>query len=249
MRGKLLISIILSLPIWAFSQRPNDNAEVDLVKNAVGTLAAHRKADVEVVLNDLREFKGTIVELDQEYFFLQPRVKKELKITINIIGGGSGRSPAILIEYRDVLQIQGKNAAVSFVPDPKMNPYATWDEIGWIGRGEFLQVHRSAGGKLHGVFYRSTSDSLSLMSGNNEIVVPAADVTKVYRVKGDTRRLITKIVTGGTLGAEISEKDWLPIIDPRGCTHPIPCSVAAGVGATLFLLSIGRTERVLVYAR
>lgn len=246
---KLLLAIVLVSPISVFAQRPNNQIETDLVRNTVGMIAGTGKKNSEIVLNDLREFKGKIIAMDEDQFFLQLRKKKELKVTINIIGGNQNRPPVVAIKYRDVLQIQGKNAVVSFVPDPKASPYSTWDEVESIGRGEFVQVHRSTGGTIHGVFYRSTSDSLSLMTGNKETVVSAADITRVYRVKGDTRRLITKIVTGGTLGAEISEKDWLPIIDPRGCTHPIPCAFASGIGATLFLLSIGRTERVLVFAR
>ena len=127
-------------------------------------------------------------------------------------------------------------------------PYSTWDEVKSIGRGEFVQVHYAGGSRIHGIVFRSSSDSLSVLRGNKEVVVPASEITKVYRVKGDTRSLAKKILDGSSRGAEISE-DLLPIGDPRGNAHPIGVGIGAAIGATVYILSNSRTERVLVFSR
>jgi hypothetical protein len=215
----------------------------------VGTIAGTKKKYAEVVLNDLREFRGKIVAVYDDIFILEPKkIKTSVKIKVISIGSVPNNQTHRRIKYSDVLQIEGTNTAISYVPDPAASPYATWDEVSSLVRGDFLQVHRSAGGRIHGVYYRSTPDSVSLMRGNKEVVIPAAEITKVYRVKGDTRSLAAKILTGGTLGAKITE-DGLPIWDPRVYRHPIGVVLGPAVGATLFVLSIGKTQRLLVYSR
>ena len=248
MRYMLILTALLIMLPEVRSQTSNPVTRAGLVKDAVGTIAGSDKKYAEVILNDLREFKGRIVAVDDNFFVLEPKKKRELKITVVVIGKNPTRRPGIMIRYRDVLQISGKHAIVSFVPDPSASPYSTWDEVCSIGRGEFVQVHRSSGNTMHGVLYRTTPDSLSLMRGNKEVVISAAEITKVYRIKGDHGSLATRILTGGTLGAQISE-DWLPIGDPRSNAHPIGAAIGAAVGATLFVLSIGKTQRVLVHSK
>ncbi len=248
----VLITISLTLlitPLAVMSQTSAAATRTDLLKDTVGTIAGSDKKSVEVILNDLSEYKGKIVAVDEDYFILEPKKPKTwTKVTVISIGNVPNNSTARRIKYSDVLQIEGKNSTISFVPDPAASPYATWSEVTSISRGDFVQVHRSSGGRIHGVLYRSTSDSLSLMRGNKEVIISAAEITKVYRVKGDTRTLATKILTGGTRGAEISE-DWFPILDPRAMAHPITLAIGATVGASLYVLSIGKTQRLLVYSR
>jgi len=250
MRCIILILSICLTTCLGIAQTSGPVASSGNVKDVVGTIAASDKKDVEVILNDLREIRGKIVAVYDDVFIIEPKkLKTSIKIKVVSIGNVPHNRTYTRIKYGDVLQIEGKNAAMSFVPDPAASPYSTWDGvIGSLVRGDFVQVHRSPGDTIHGVFYRSTPDSLSFMKGNDEVVIPAAEITKVYRVKGDTRGLARKILTGGTLGAKIAE-DGFPITDSRARAHPIAVAVGAGVGTTLFLLSIGKTQRVLVYSR
>jgi hypothetical protein len=250
MQRNLLFTFVVLSPILVFSQHPNTQAKEDLVKNAVGTIAGSKRPKVELVLNDLREFKGKIVAVYPDHFIFEPKSDDGLlTIKIPIVTIGSVPKPArIRIKYADVLQLKGNKGILSFVPDPKARPYSAWSEMGALGRGEFLQVHLSNGRKLHGVYFRSAPDSLSLLKGDKVVVIPASDVMKVYRVKGDTRSVASKIADGGMRGTRVSE-DWLPIGDPRGSANPAALAIGAAVGATLYLLSSGRTERVLMFSR
>ena len=241
MRHALLTTIFLIFPLATSAQTSDAVSRSAAVRDVVGTIATSKKKSVELILNDLREFRGKIVAAYDDAFFLEPKKIKP-----------SGRR-TIRIRYSDVLQLVGKDAAISFVPDPAANRYSTWEAVNSLAVGDFLQVHRSPGGTIHGVYYRSTGDSLTLMKGNKEVVVPAADITKVYRVKGDTRRLATKVLTGGDLGRKLDEDGW-PIWFPISIGDPLiyvlPVAVLGTAAATtLFVLSIGKTQRVLVYSR
>ena len=250
MQSRWLFIFVLLSPIGVFSQHPNKPAQSDLVKKSVGTIAGSKQRKAEIVLNDLREFKGKIIAVYPDYFVLEPKSDKGvMNVTIPIITiGNVSRSNGIYIKYTDVLQLKGKGAVLSFVPDPRQSPFSTWDYIGTVDRGEFLQLHLSDGRKVHGVFFRSTTDSLSLLRGNKSVVVPMSDILKVYKVKGDVRSLASKIADGGLQGVRVSE-DWLPIGDPRGYANPTALTFGAAVGATLYILSIGRTERVLLFSK
>ena len=248
MRKVLIFIAFLALPAGVLAQDPKDAEQVEIVKQTVGAIAGSDKKNAEVVLNDLREFEGKVIGVYEDHFVLRPKKKREMKWTVISIGTNPNRNSAIFIKYRDVLQIEGKNAVASFVPDPAASPFATWDQVNEIGRGEFVQVHRVDGKKAYGVFYRSGPDSLSLMEGNKEVIIAASRISKVYRVKGDTRGLATRIITGGTRGVQISE-DWLPLLDPRSLAHPMAVAIGAAVGTTIYLLPVGKTSRVLVFSR
>ncbi|MFL6468951.1 MAG: hypothetical protein ACJ72Z_13415 [Pyrinomonadaceae bacterium] len=253
MRYIFSLIVLLILPLSALPQTTASVTRSGIVKDVVGTIAGSKKKNVEVILNDLREFRGKIVAVYDDFFVLEPR-KIKTSFTIKVISVGSvpNTDTRRHIKYHDVLQIGGKNAAVSFVPDPTASPYSTWDGVNALVTGDFVQLHRSSGGKTHGVYLRSTADSLSLMRGNHEVVIPAAEITKVYHVKGDTRSLAAKILTGGTLGAELKE-DGLPIWDAVPSGDPlgivVGAAVSASVGITFFVLSIGKTQRALIYSK
>lgn len=247
--GRILRVILLTLsPVLVLAQTPVRRAETEAVKNAAGTIAGLRKPKAEVVLRDLREFEGTITGIYNDHFVLVPKEKGgKLSVTIIVIGRPPSR-PGVNIKYSDVLQMEGKGTAVSFVPDPKSSPYGEWGEVAEIGRGEFVQVHRSNGSATQGVLFIVSDDDISLMRGNRVLTIPVAEVSKVYRVVGDTRGLAKKILTGGTRGREISEKIF-PILDPAARANPLANVIGAAVGVTIFLLPIGKTARVLVFSR
>ena len=244
----LMFIAVLFTPAIVMGQTADRAEQADIVKQTVGAIAGSKKRQAEVVLHDLREFKGKVIGVYDEHFVLLPKKRREMKWTVISIGTNPNSNPAISIRYRDVLQIEGKTAVASFVPAPAASPFATWDQVNEIGRGEFVQVHRVDGRKAYGVFYRSGPDSLSLMEGNKEVVIAAATISKVYRVKGDTRGLATKMITGGTRGAQITE-DWLPLLDPSRLADPIAVLFGAAIGTGIYLLPIGKTSRVLVFSR
>ena len=248
MRGAMILVIVIAAAASAVAQSPDLADQAEMIRQTVGAIAGSDKTNAEVVLRDLREFKGKVVGVYDDHFVLRPKQKRDLKWTVISIGTNPNRNPAILIRYRDVLQIEGKKAVASFVPDPAASPFATWDQVNAIGRGEFVQIHFVDGRKAQGVFYRSDEHTLSLIRGNREVAFHANKVSKVFRVKGDPRSLATKIITGGTRGAEISE-DWFPLLDPRSLAHPLATVIGAAVGATIYVLPIGKTSRVLVFSR
>ena len=247
MRGTLMIVLVLASA--ALGQMPDPADQVEIVKQTVGAIAGSGKPNTEVVLRDLREFRGKVIGIYADHFVLRPKGKRDTKWTVISIGTNpAGNPPAIYIKYRDVLQIEGKNAVASFVPDPDASPFATWDQVNTVGRGEFVQIYLVDGRRTQGVFYLSDANSLSLIRGNKQVKIAAADVSRVFRVKGETRGLLKKIISGGTRGVEISE-DLFPINDPRSLGHPLATAIGAAVGATIYILPIGKTSRVLVYSK
>lgn len=248
MRQALIIVFSLIAAASASAQTPDPAEQAEIVKQTVGAIAGSKNRNTEVVLRDLREFKGKIIGVYPDEFVIRPKGKRDLKWTVISVGTKPRGDPAVHIRYRDVLQVEGKNAVASFVPDPKASPYSSWSQVEAVGRGEFVQVLLNDGRKKQGVFYRAGHDSLSLMEGNREVIIAADKITKVYRVKGDTRSLLSKVVTGGTRGAEIAE-DWFPLLDPRALAHPLVAVIGAAIGTTIYLLPIGKTSRLLVYSK
>ena len=243
MRRWVIFAILMACPLTSWSQPPSDPADrAAVVKSAVGTIAGSEKRSAEIILNDLREFNGNITAVYPDHFVLVPAKKGFPKLEITVISVGSKQPRKVVnIRYSDVLQVSSKSVAVSFVPDPAASPYSDWGTLASVGRGEYLHLRTIHDKSVVGVFIRSTSDSISLMKGNREVVIPSADVEKIYRIKGDARNLASKILTGGSRSKDI--EPWLS--DATGRLSP----TTAVIGAVVWMLPIGKTSRVLVYSR
>jgi hypothetical protein len=246
----LIISICLTTGL-GYGQTADPDLQAAQVKNAIAQCARQKKAKVELVLRDLREIEGKVIWVDDDHFTIRLNEKKKFSRTITVITIGTPPLPrysrTLSIKYSEILQLETGRIVLSFVPDPQQSPYATWDAVQGVGRGEFLQVYHKSGKKYSGVLLKSSVDRLTLMRGNTEIEFTVGDVRRVYRVSGDTSTSAAKLLSGGQKGAQISD-DIFPINDPSARANPIGMAIGAGIGALIYILP-GGTKRVLVFAR
>src|SRR6187549_3224383 len=124
MRYMLLPIVLLFLSVAVTPQTSDQVVRAGIVKDAVGTIAGADKKYAEVILNDLNEYGGKIVAVDEDFFILEPKKPKtQLKIKVVSIGSVPSNMRR-RIKYSDVIQIEGKDVALSFVPDPASSPYS-----------------------------------------------------------------------------------------------------------------------------
>lgn len=242
-----LILFALSCTSILNAQKVDREAQAEEVKAAVGTILGRTKPKVEIVLRDLTEVKGKIVGLYADSFAVKMKGPKKPLFTITIIGKRpTNAKGALFIKYEDVLQLESKGVALSFVPDPKRLPYATWDDVRAIGVGETLHIETIDGKRHGGVFMNASTDSLSLMRGNTKSDFDRKKIVRVFRVRGGSGG-VSNAVRAGQKGRDITD-EILPIGDARARAHPAAQGIGAGIGALLYLLPKG-TKRILVFSQ
>ena len=249
MRCLLLAVVIFALPALVAAQGVNTATEIKMMKDATARIAVTGKHRARIVLRDLREFEGKVFGLQDDHFFLDPKKKKVRSTPIIVIGNpGVTRKAPVRIFYKDLLQIDGEDIAMSVVPDPQKPVHGAWDDLTGIGVGEFLHIRTKDSRNIYGAFFAASGDTLALMRGNTKTDVAREDIARVFRVTGDTRSLSSKLLGGTKKGTEISD-DIFPILDPAARAHPIVLAIGAGIGALIYVLPKGGTKRVLVYAQ
>lgn len=235
---------MLLAPLTLFAQRSIGSLQEAQVKAAVGMIAATKRAHAEVILRDLREIEGKVINVYDDSFVIRPKRRKTPRL-------GVQRAGIYTIRYSDVLQLEGKDVAISFVPDPASSPYAGWDEVKAVGTGEFVQLYLKDGRRAHGVMLKATDDSVSIMSGNKKAELERSNIARVYRVTGDTSTMLSRLTKGGERGAEIADI-LLPIMDAAARAALPGLALGAGIGVAtvilIYMLPKGGTKRVLVYA-
>jgi hypothetical protein len=251
MKGALYIAIIALSRLATFGQ--DTTREADGIKKAVGLIASAKKTKVEIITRDLRNLEGKIIGVYEDDFVIEAKQPKKRSITIISIGNvPSNRKPLVTIKYRDVLQIEGKGAVLSFVPDPKLTPYSEWNAIPTVGVGAMLQVHTKDGKKTHGVFTTWAYDRLRLMRGNAQTEIQKEEIVRIYQLTGDLDGLAAKLFGGGRRGAEVADS-ILPILDAAARANPLGLALGAAIGvgavAVMHVLPKGGVKRVLLYAQ
>lgn len=245
MRSIVIIVLFGLVPCVVMPQNADRLQQAAEVKKAIGQIAATKKTNAHIILRDLREFDGNVTEVDADSFGVNFKPKKKGWFTK---GTNSNSKPASVLKYNDVLQLEGNELLLSFVPNPTQSPYASWDAIRAIGIGEFLQVHLTNGRKSHGVFLKSVDDRLTLMRGNTEFYISREVISRVYRVKDNTVNLASKLLRGGQKGTEVSD-DIFPILDPTARAYPGALAIGAAAGGSIYALPKAGTKRVLVFAK
>ena len=247
------IALTTFIGVDVVAQTSTTSQEADAIKKAVGIIAAAKKRNVDIVMRDLREIDGKIIGVYEDTFVVDPKQPKKRSITIISIGNvPNNRKPPVTIKYRDVLQIEGKGAVLSVVPDPKLMHFSSWEDIPSVGVGAMLQVHTKDGKKTHGVFTTWSDDGITLMQGNTQSEIARQEIVRIYRLAGDLDRLAAKLFGGGRRGAEVAE-GILPIMDAAARAHPLGLAIGAAIGvgtaAVMHVLPKGGVKRVLLYAQ
>jgi hypothetical protein len=215
-------------------------------------IAADKKPQAEIVLRDLIEIEGKILRVDDDSFVLEPKKKNDgLSIRIKVISIGNYPKKRVNIKYTDVLQIVGKQATRSFVPDPKLTSYSEWNSLASIGVGALLQVHTMDGKKIHGVSTTWSDNGIRLMRGNTETEISKDDIVRVYQLAGDTKIMATKIFKEGRKIGTVADA-VLRIMSAAVYFGPAAVIGVAAAGAAavvlMYVLPKGGIKRVLLYA-
>lgn len=248
----LPLTLMAAFCLSAAGQQADRAVETEQIKKAVGIIAAGKKPNVEIVTRDLREIGGKIIAVYEDTFVIDPKHPKKRSITIVSIGNApSDRKPPVTIKYRDVLQIDGKGATLSFVPDPKLTPFSEWNSIPMVGVGAMLQVQTKDGKKTHGVFTTWSDDGIRLMQGNAQKEIAKDNIVRIYQLAGDLDGLAAKLFGGGQRGVEVAE-GFLPIMDAAARATPFGLAVGAAIGVgtagVMHVLPKGGVKRVLLYS-
>lgn len=246
------VALIAFVGAGIAAQTANTSHEADAIKKAVGIIAAAKKPSVDIVLRDLREIDGKIIGVYEDTFVVELKQPKKRGITIVTIGNvPNNRKRPVTIKYRDVLQIEGKGAVLSLVPDPKLTPYSEWNAIPTIGVGAMLQVHTRDGKKTHGVFTTWSDNGIKLMQGNTQTEIARQEIARIYQLAGNLDGLAAKLFGGGRKGAEVADS-ILPIMDAAARAHPFGLAIGAAIGigavAIMHVLPKGGIKRVLIFA-
>jgi hypothetical protein len=231
---KTLLSVIIILVAHLGIVARADRAEdADRIKQAVGIIAAAKKPDVKFVLRDLRELRGKIVGVYEDRFAV------DLKGPKNVITIGKVRkNPPMHVKYSDVLQIEGKGALLSVVPDPQRTPYSEWNAVRTVGVGSRLQVITTDGNQSRGMFMTLADDRITLLRGNTQTEIAKSEIRRIYQVAGDGKGFF---------------EEALPIKDAVGCAINPFClatvvPIVLGAAAIMHVLPKSGVKRVLIFA-
>jgi hypothetical protein len=244
----LITCLFIAFPTIAAAQVYDRDTQTDLVKRTIGTLAAKPKPKLKIVTRDMRRLEGKLVGVYGDYFMITPKQQKPL-LTI----GTPFRTKYYHLKYRDVLQLEAKRTAVSFVPDPTLSPYGKWDELTELEVGVPLQIILEDNTRRHGVLLLHNDQSIKIMRGNTQVEINRGRIAKMYKITGNTTTLSQKLIGGVGKGTDVAD-DVAGIIgsflgDPRAHASPLGLAIGAAIGAAIFLLPDGGNTRVLVYAR
>ena len=243
-----LTCLLIGFPTLVAAQVYDRDTQTDLVKRTIAAFAPKSKPKLKIVTRDMRRLEGKLVGAYGDYFMIAPKQQKPL-LTI----GTPIRPKYYHLKYRDVLQLEAKRTAVSFVPDSRLAPYGKWEELAELEVGIPLQVILDDNTRKYGVFLRHNDQSIKIMRGNSQVEIDRGRIAKVYKTTGNTTTLSQKLIGGVGKGADVAD-DVAGIIgsffgDPRAHASPLALAVGAAIGAAIFLIPEGGNTRVLVFAR
>lgn len=241
--------LIAAFCLTVAAQTANRSSEADAIKKAVGVITTVKKPHVDIVLRDLREIEGKIVRVYDDSFAIEIKQPNKRGITVVTVGTIPSNKKLVTIKYRDVLQIEGKGAVLSFVPDPKLTPYSEWNSIPSVGVGTLLQVHTKDGERTNGVFTTWGVDRITLTQGNSQTEIARNDVVRIYQLAGDTASSSEKLFRRGQKGVEIADAA-VRILYGAATFNPVAgaIGIAMGVQSVMHVLPKGGIKRVLLFA-
>ena len=118
--------------------------------------------------------------------------------------------------------------------------------------GDFIQVDITNGKRTYGTFHSHSDNRLVLIRGNSEAGFARDNVSRVYRITGDTTTLAGKLFGGVQKGAEVTEDVVSSLPQIYGGSADIPrdtLAIGAAAGAAIYLIPTGKPTRVLAFAK
>ena len=206
------------------------------VQTAIEKAVADNQLKVKGVRYDVRIFEGKIVIFDDEGFSIASEKEKS-------------STKLIKIKYRDVIELETKSTLLSYFPDPDQKPYAEWAAVRNLVHGDSLDIDLASKEQLFGVLLKTSDSDLTIMQGNETLIVKRENVARILLARRDTPAA-KKILKGAGKGVTT-------VGPPRG-DHPHPAGAivdgaifagAAVAGAVSAAAKRWPNDRLLIYAR
>lgn len=230
------IFVLLAAHISALPQSADKELQIEQVQTVVGSLVA-RSEYAEVMLRDLSEIRGSVKSVAYESFSLKTK-------------GRYGKRVITKIAYRDVLVIKSKKASISFIPDPTLHPYGSWEDVSAISYNNYLEIVLENGQSIMGRTGEITKDKLTLFrhKDNAKLILPRDQIAYVYRVRYQFDKTGDGVGSGsrkgGKIGQEIGRQAPGKILGAG-----LGTVIGAGIGAVSGAAKKEEKLRVLIYSK
>lgn len=236
MRVLLFLTVFLLAQILVLPQSVDKELQIEQVRTIVGSLVA-RSEDAEIMLRDLSELRGSVKSLAYESFTVK-------------IKGRYGERVLATIAYRDVLVIKSKKASISFIPDPTLRSYGSWDDVARISYNNYLEVVLENGRSVTGRTGEITKDELTLFTqtDNEKLILPRDQITFVYRVRYQFDKTGDGVSGGARKGGNIG-REIGPTATGKILGAGLGTVIGAGIGAVSGASKKEEKLRVLIYSK
>ena len=192
---------------------------------------------VKGVRFDLRIFEGKIVIFDDDGFsIMSDKEKSSGKLT--------------KIKYVDVIEVETKNTLLSYFPDPKQKAFAEWSAVRKLTHGDSLDIDLVSKEQLFGVLLKTSDSDLTIMQGNEQLVVKRENVARILLARRDTPEA-KKILKGAGKGAASVGQGGRGD-HPHAAGAIVDAAIIAGgaaAGAVKAVATRYPNDRLLIYAK
>jgi hypothetical protein len=186
------------------------------------------------VLFDMRTFDGKLIRTEGNTFTVDSK-RKSLPRSL------------VTINYKQVLELNGKGIRLSYFPPPDLSPFGDWNAVKALTRGDTLDITLSSGGDITAVLFSVSDASLTLMDGDQTKEINQADIRRIFLARREPHSA-AKALAGAGKGASAIGR-------PRS-SNPIGAALegaimlgAATVGAVSEVSRRSPNDRLLIFAK
>ena len=211
--------------------------QAEEVQIAVEQAINNGQPKVKGVRYDVRIFEGKIVIFDDDGFSIVPEK-------------GNSAGKLIKIKYRDVIELETKSTLLSYFPDAEQKPFGDWAAVRKLSHGESLDIDLVSKEQLFGALLKSSESDLTIMQGNEQLVVKRETIARILLARRDTPEA-KKILKGAGKGAASVGQGGRGD-HPHAAGAIVDAAIIAGgavVGAVAAAATRGPNDRLLIYAK
>jgi hypothetical protein len=233
-----IIAIGVILCCWVISNGQTDaqkSLRTDEIRLALERLRQSGELSIDGVLYDMRTFDGKLIYVEHDSFTIDSK-RKSLPRSI------------MTINFKQVVELNGKGVSISYFPDPDISPFADWDAVKKLTYGDTVEIDRVSGGDIVGVLFRVSEAAVTLMDGNRTKEIGKDDVKRLFLARREPHS-IGKALKGAGKGARSvgrgSGSSQIGAAAVEGAIR-IGAATAGAVGA---VARRSPNDRLLIYAR
>lgn len=236
MKLVLLVAIFLLANLSQLSQTVDKTSQIEQVQIAISKLSATGNSS-EIMLNDFTQLKGKVTALAETSFNLK-------------IKGSNRKKGSIKILYSDVIEIKSKNVSASFIPDPSLRSFGSWNDVLKINYNHNLEVVLENGEIVSGRLGEMTKDKLSLLAfdDNKKLTLLRKQIVYLYKTQSQRRKTKDSAFGGANKGRKIGEEIG-PTAFGKVLGAAVGTIIGAGVGAVAGSTKEEGGIRLLIYSK